>query len=408
MPAAPPVPPLPLIQRALRVTTERLARELAKPGATQPAWNEFEWDMARAAAAVQGIGPLLAHRLTWRGPDRWSSFLSGQIEHGLKRAVRIESLLMRLDDVTRRAGVPVVALKGAALLRKPLYAPGERPMGDIDLLAQPDDMPGIAEALESLGYHHEFTNPRHAVFSPAAPAAPLGLGEHAAHPLKIEVHTLIADALPVTRVDITAHIRPEGARTGLNLYRDDASLMLHLVLHAAGNMRAHCLRLIQLEDLARFSRLMHAAQWTRFLTTGDGGRAPWWALPPLLLAQRYCEARLPAEVMAALHEATPRPLRRAAQRCTLTDVSWSNLRIDAFPGIEWSRTLLEAMRFAMSRIAPGRQALANLDAGLKAAPLLSQVVPWYGIPHASRIIRWLFTRPPRVQTLCSVLAALDR
>lgn len=36
----------------------------------------------------------------------------------------------------------------------------------------------------------------------------------------------------------------------------------------------------------------------------------------------------------------------------------------------------------------------------------SSAVPWYGISHGARILRWVFPRPSRVQTLLSVRAAL--
>jgi hypothetical protein len=90
----------------------------------------------------------------------------------------------------------------------------------------------------------------------------------------------------------------------------------------------------------------------------------------------------------------------------LTAVSWSNLRIDAFPGIEWSRAPLEALRYAKSRFAPSKVALDDLEYSNKTLPQL-RTVPWYGQRHATRILRWLFTRPPRVQTISSVLEALS-
>jgi hypothetical protein len=89
----------------------------------------------------------------------------------------------------------------------------------------------------------------------------------------------------------------------------------------------------------------------------------------------------------------------------LTDVSWSNLRIAAFPGIEWARSPLEALRFANSRILPGKAALGELESAVNLLPEM-RTIPWYGQRHATRIVRWLFTRPPRVQTMRSVLDAL--
>jgi hypothetical protein len=57
-----------------------------------------------------------------------------------------------------------------------------------------------------------------------------------------------------------------------------------------------------------------------------------------------------------------------------------------------------------SRIAPRREALEELELSLRMLPSLRQV-PWYGEKHVARMIRWVFSRPPRVQTLVSVRAA---
>ena len=86
-------------------------------------------------------------------------------------------------------------------------------------------------------------------------------------------------------------------------------------------------------------------------------------------------------------------------------MSWSNLRIAALPGIEWSRTPVETLRLARSRFWPSRAALGDLAATLEAQPQHAQI-RWYGASHAERIARWLFTRTPRVQTMSVVSAAL--
>ena len=58
----------------------------------------------------------------------------------------------------------------------------------------------------------------------------------------------------------------------------------------------------------------------------------------------------------------------AARHETLTRVSWSNLRIHAFPGIYWSRSPLDAMRYARQRFIPDRTAIAELDVKVAAQP----------------------------------------
>ncbi|HLA70052.1 MAG TPA: hypothetical protein VK624_00990 [Steroidobacteraceae bacterium] len=82
----------------------------------------------------------------------------------------------------------------------------------------------------------------------------------------------------------------------------------------------------------------------------------------------------------------PALLRRAADQHELTAVSWSNLRIDAF--------------------APSNVALDELEYSSKTLPQL-RTVPWYGQRHSTRILRWVFTPPPRVRTIATVLEAFN-
>ena len=69
----------------------------------------------------------------------------------------------------------------------------------------------------------------------------------------------------------------------------------------------------------------------------DSRGGAWWMLPPLALAERYYPGAI-ALPYFGVHRSVPAPLRQMATRTTLTDVSWSNLRIAAFPGLCWSRS----------------------------------------------------------------------
>ena len=396
-------PPYRKLAATLRTTTERLARELATPVDEPPEWSAFEWDVARAVAAMHGISALLANRLRWRGPLRWQDFLHEQLRQGLLRDHRVGEVLAQLDQSTRREAVGVVSLKGSALRTLEIYAPGERPMGDIDLYTPPATFPAAARAIEALGYREAFRMSRHVVYRCGSATTPHGAGEHIDNPLKIELHERIAEPLPVSLVDITARLPPTPLEHGVQGYRSRAALMAHLLLHAAGNMRANALRLLQLHDIARLSLRMDAHDWREL--ADEDNETSWWVYPPLLLATKYCEIRVPPKLLQSLERACPRMLALAARRTMLTDVSWSNLRIGAFPGIEWSRSALEAMRFAKSRFMPSKDMLDVLSIAQHEQPQFA-AVPWYAQSHAVRIARWLFGRPPRVQTMSSVLAAL--
>jgi hypothetical protein len=406
------VPPFKILATTLRKTTERLARELAEPSPSAPSWTDLEWAVARSVAAMQGISVLFANNLRWPGPPSWQAFLAEQRAQSLQRDTRIGALLESIDKATHHAQIGCVALKGAALRTLDLYRPSERPMADVDLLVRAADLPALRTAIGRLGYVEAFTTRRHSVYEPGDRRAVdgfggSGFGEHNDNPLKIEVHTRVAEALPVRPVDITLSLWPEEPQPGLNWYADLAALMRHLLLHAAGNIRAHALRLIQLYDIAALAARFGGDDWRGLIAEPRNGERLWWAFPPLALVARYWPSRIPAEVIEELRAACPRMLRFATERQTLTDVSWSNLRIHAFPGIAWSRSLGEAARFMRDRALPGRDALAGLQLALRAQPQLGQV-PWYGLSHGNRILRWLFSRPPRVQTMTSVVAALER
>jgi hypothetical protein len=402
MPAG--MPAYSVLAEALRTTTERLAREVAAPAPLPPDWSPLQWDVARAAATMQGIAVLLAHRLRWRGPDSWQNFLANQRHHAIQRDARIESRLARLGQALHDARVGCLALKGSSLRRLGLYRPGERPMGDIDLLALDRDSSRVGRALDSMGYECIADMRRHRIFAPREARSALRAGEHPDNPLKIEVHFRIAEPLPICAVDITAALARGESYRGLCDYPHVRELFRHFLLHAAGNMRAHALRQIQLHDIALLSARLGANDWSRLLDTPDSHGGSWWMWPVLELTRRYYPDMVPP-VVERFRTVTPRWLRHVSHGMSLTDLSWSNLKIAAFPGIYWARSPAEALRFVRSRVVPDRAALEDLRLASQAQPAMASI-PWYGISHPRRIFRWLFSPAPRVQTVLSVQSAL--
>jgi hypothetical protein len=401
------IPSLTKVADSLRKTTESLAHEIAVPTNEAPRWTEFEWRICRAVAAMQGIASVLHQRLCWRGPEGWQTFLQEQRDQSVQRHGLIADLLSTIDSQARREGLALLALKGAALHAIGIYAAGERPMGDIDLLIRSCDGIKITRLLRDCGYEAAFSSNRHQVFKPRMRSVPTAdrLGEHVDSPIKIEVHTCIEEHLPVKLVNITQFLCTPAMQAGLNPYPTKVSLLLHLLLHAAGNIRARALRLIQLHDIALMVARIQPNEWEELLAIRPNGEGLWWALAPLMLTARYYPMTLPSSIFANLSAECPWLLCKLARRQRLADVSWSNIRIAAFPGLEWSRTPLEALNFAGSRIWPSRGARLELDLGAAEIPGAS-TVPWYGISHPARILRWIFSRPPRVQTLLCVRAAL--
>ena len=398
------LPPLGQIASALRHITESLSREFSFPAREPPLWGDFEWRIAQAVASMHGISSLLCTDLRWEGPQSWRSFLEEQREHTAGRHRKIVQLLDGIDSQARHEEIAFVALKGAALHKNGIYQIGERPMADVDLLVRGADANNMAGLLGRCGFECTFTTWRHHVFESRARNLPVGFGEHIDNPIRIELHTSIRDFLPVSEMDITRFVFPGAACAGLNDYPSVAALMMHLLLHAAGNMRAHALRYIQLHDIARLAARFVRSDWEALLSARPNGQPLWWAVPPLLLTARYFPAAIPAFVTARLGLECPWWLGKIARRQLLTDVSWSNIHAQALPGIEWSRTPLDALRFITGRIWPSPEARWELKHFAASHPGASEV-PWYGISQAARILRWIFFNPPRVQTLLSVRAA---
>jgi hypothetical protein len=394
------------LQLALQKTTEVLASELGNPTATAPAWSEAEWAVARAVAAIHGVSALLADSLRWQGPVAWARFLAEQKAHTAQRFQRIEQLLLRMDRRAYEAGIALVPLKGAALHAMGIYAAGERPMADIDLLVREEQSRGAIEVFVGLGFLETLRTWKHRVFEQSGHEAPVALGEHARNGIKLELHCRIAEVLPRRVVDVTPSVFSEPLHPGLNSYPSKAALLIHLLLHAAGALIARSLRLLQLHDIARLSARMTDEDWEELLRraarTADGSL--WWAFPPLALAARYYEC-VPDRVLTRTASDCHWTLRRVYRRRQLSAASHSHLWISAFPGIEWARSPRAMFEYAAARVMPHAETVHLRQVFAKVQPCVSGG-PWAQLSQRQRMLRWMTSRQARHETLQPVRAAL--
>lgn len=401
----PSLPAFAMIASALRATTERLTLEVASPQTTAPEWNDFEWRVAQAVCALHGISGLLATRLVWHGPVFFGEFLREQRQQTLARHLAAGQTLAELARTAENAGLAYVALKGSAMREFAIHHAGDRPMGDIDILIRPRDRELAARVLESMDHMPIYTSRRHDVYRPRQAGAPHAFAEHTCSPLRVEVHQCIGEALPVDTLDITAQIWPDETRPGVNRYRSYPALVRHVMLHASGNMRANAMRFIQIYDVALLLQRFGPADWAELIGT-DPATTAWWMYPVLTLADRYVPGSVPAPLLAQFAAWCPPRLRRRFEHRAVYDVSWSNLRIAALPGLEWARGIGERLRLARHRLLPGRQALTELQQGTQLNPSLADSA-WYRSSQAARVMRWVVGKPARVQTMASLRAALS-
>ena len=401
------MPPIAAVQAALYRITESLAAGLDDPDAEPPAWSELEWRLAPAAAAMHGISALLAGVPRWQGPPHWVSFLADQRRHTQLRQQRIEELLATIDERSRSAGIAIVALKGAALLMAGVYAAGERPMADLDLLVRPADGETAVAVLLALSYRDAGTTWKHQGFEPPNAERRALLGEHADNPIKVDLHHRISERLPLTPTDLTDIVFPPHAQPGLNGASRAAALLVHVLAHAAGAMTCRGLRLIQLCDISRLARHMSAADWEELVRLHGRNRRLWWAAAPLALAARYFPDTVEVDVLAHLERGCPWLLRQAVRRRRLADFSYSHLYIDPIPGLIWARSPGQALRYVGSRVFPSREQRTQMEVASKAGPLSAEP-RWQRQSQARRIVQWLSSRPTRTESLQPVRAALSR
>lgn len=384
--------------------TERLARELASPSRTAPDWSDHEWTIARAVSAMHGISPLLSRLLPWQGPRTWKTFLDEQRTHTRARHGRIQELLLSIDQKARETCVTATALKGAALHQMGLYEAGDRPMADVDLLVRPADVAQTAALLASLGFRQSAESWKEREFTPVDDAVAAEIGEHAANSLKIELHDRICEKLPWYLTDVSESVFPPRPTPGLNGYPSNASLMRHLLLHAAGAMAFQSLRILQLHDIALLAGRMSDADWKEIAGSSPAHARPWWAYPPLELTSRYYDAVMPASVLAALKDDCRFVLRALGAKKSLVDVSYSYLWVKAFPGIEWSQSIGELLRFAASRVHPDAMHLAKRKQ-LAASQTWAKEAEWSSLSQSNRMLRWLTSRQTRPATMHAITAA---
>lgn len=128
-------------------TTLEAARNLALH-------SKLDWDGLRQLAHIEGLAPLLYHIL--RDQNVVPSFIEQDLRDAYyQNGCRNTLLLRELGDLLchlATEGVNVILLKGAALAEMIYGDIAVRPMSDLDLLIQQQDLPAARRVLVALGY----------------------------------------------------------------------------------------------------------------------------------------------------------------------------------------------------------------------------------------------------------------
>ncbi len=391
-----------LLPRVLPAVTEYLALALGAETKPEPNWNDVEWRIARAVAVIHGISPLLSTRLAWAGPRGWQVFLESQRIHTASRYLRMATLLAKIDDLAVQEEIAFVPLKGEALHSIGLYAAGDRPMADIDLLVKASQLGAMSHAVSRLGYRLVSSTPNEQVLVPIDRPAASYLGEHTEQGITIELHARIDRPMPVRVVDITTQLWPARPRSGRNEYPSLGALMAHLLMHAAVNMQLRILRMLQLHDIALLAPRLSESDWNQALAPGNRRGLSWWAMPPLQLTKHYYPGAIPVAAIESARIGCSALLRVLAPGLRVSEVSASNLQRALFPAVTWSRSFPEAANCVGNRLMRAMQALRG-SPGIRPA---TELQPWITPSHRRRLVEVLLGRS-RPETLSVIRAALE-
>jgi hypothetical protein len=242
----------------------------------------------------------------------------------------------------------VMPLKGVALLRLLYDDVGLRPMSDIDLLADRESLVGVQAAIEEAGFILAARSDREISYVYPPNRIVSWIGEHPDNPIKLELHLRVANRLRHENYDITSVVAGSGIAVCRG-YPDRATLMLHLLHHAAAHMSECSLRFISLYDIHLVAQQSSEHDWRTLHDLLRMHNCLWWAYGPLALLQRYFPRDLPEWLINTTRAAAPARLRRAAARWTITSISFCNLSSRyVLQRLVWIQTNRHLMRYCVS------------------------------------------------------------
>ncbi len=286
--------------------------------------DETSWRHVRRLITIHGLAPYLASQLARADlepavPAPTVEWLYEQQRLNAQRIERMHGELAAILEACARAGIAVMALKGALLTTTSDGGPPTRPMGDLDLLVRPADRLEVGRLLTGLGYRREPENnprPTHDVYVDPGGGRVASLDEHPDNPRRVEVHVeLLRHLWGWNDDDLLTDAMWSQAREG-RLLGQPALLptadhvLSHLAIYASADLLSGEGRLVQWLDLANA---------TAGVGIASGGPHPRLAYPALALARRTLPSRLASIDLTEIERQLPERLVRWARRVPADD-----------------------------------------------------------------------------------------
>lgn len=308
---------------------------------TPDAWEservrtQIVWDDLCVRAIVLGLAPLLHHQLRrWSldVPARSAAKLAVTYQAHAQRNAAIYQQLGEVLSICTQRDVHPIALKGVHLASAFYPDIALRPMNDIDLLFTSHELPVVEALLQELGYGGKHKSPELGAGVTKHTSTFRRSNNHAATPnpylstdadRTIEPHISLEESWFGLKVDITRGVRERTTSIDLNgqscrvLSRED--LLLHLCVHYCFHLIMGVPSLVQLVDLLVVTQADNI-NWTAFEQRAISQRAAPYALAALTQAEKLLGARVPAETVSRLTDATPKTMRHRITQLDLSDI----------------------------------------------------------------------------------------
>lgn len=366
-------------------------------------WDDATWRQAPRVLYLHTltpwIVPILAQQpaLAAAVPEWLHQHLATLHAWGQERSRLQQDELAAILRSAERAGIAVLPLKGAVTAQTLYASPDQRQMADLDLLAHPDDWPGLSAGLHSLGYVEREQNWKNRTFTRPGWSQKVPWTWHPDNARLVDINLEAQEGMEWLAVDFTEALW-RGARPGVllgvnTLLPDLVTHFIYSLAHAAAHIIQGPPRLIWLQDTAYLARQVQA--------TGLWSNAQAWldrldarlTAPALTMAAELFPDCVPAADLARLVGRLSPLLQAwlATQRepAPLSDfATWRPVR----ERLRWCNTNGERLRLAWYEGFPHRWRLADHYPTLAASRWWFLAYGPYAVAGLRELARLLRTR----------------
>jgi hypothetical protein len=290
-------------QRILCLAARTVLEPIAERQLIKLLRGPIDWELLWAQGHLHEVLPLVTTSLRRLAaqvpiPAPWLAQAQRRYYATMLRNTALADELLRVLAAFRQAGVAALPVKGLVLAETLYGSLALRPLGDLDVLVRPSDLPHARAALAELGFAQAdepgYENARHPFHDPpyyrraagGSICLELHWGLWASHFFQLEPDALWRRVVPAQIHGATLSIlSPEDTLLHLAIHRSRSALRLRFVCDVA--------------ELLRCNRA--TLDWEYLLAQTQAAGARTTMFYTLALAAELLEAPLPDGLLACLH-----------------------------------------------------------------------------------------------------------